>query len=74
MVTIKLYLDTRYSTDGSPTPLKVVFTHKRTTALSPLGVKLLPSQWDAKKQCVINHPQKEQINAFLLERRVEKPH
>lgn len=69
MVTIKLYLDTRYSTDGSPTPLKVVFTHKRTTALLPLGVKLLPSQWDAKKQCVINHPQKEQINAFLLERR-----
>ena len=69
MVTIKLYLDTRYSTDGSPTPLKVVFTHKRATALLPLGVKLLPSQWDAKKQSVINHPQKEQINAFLLERR-----
>lgn len=69
MVTIKLYLDTRYSADGNPTPLKVVFTHKRTTALLPLGVKLLPSQWDAKKQCVINHPQKEQINAFLLERR-----
>lgn len=69
MVTIKLYLDTRYSTNGSPTPLKVVFTHKRATALLPLGVKLLPSQWDAKKQSVINHPQKEQINAFLLERR-----
>ena len=69
MVTIKLYLDTRYSTDNDPTPLKVVFTHKRTTALLPLGVKLLPSQWDAKKQSVINHPQKEQINAFLLERR-----
>lgn len=69
MVTIKLYLDTRYSTDDDLTPLKVVFTHKRTTALFPLGVKLLPSQWDAKKQSVINHPQKEQINAFLLERR-----
>ncbi|MBF1393867.1 MAG: phage integrase SAM-like domain-containing protein [Prevotella histicola] len=69
MVTIKLYLDTRYSTDDNLTPLKMVFTHKRTTALLPLGVKLLPSQWDAKKQSVINHPQKEQINAFLLERR-----
>ena len=69
MVTIKLYLDTRYSTDDDLTPLKMVFTHKRTTALLPLGVKLLPSQWDAKKQSVINHPQKEQINAFLLERR-----
>lgn len=69
MVTIKLYLDTRYSTDDDLTPLKMVFTHKRTTALLPLGIKLLPSQWDAKKQSVINHPQKEQINAFLLERR-----
>ncbi|WP_455094306.1 phage integrase SAM-like domain-containing protein [Prevotella histicola] len=69
MVTIKLYLDTRYSTDDDLTPLKMVFTHKRTTALLPLGVRLLPSQWDAKKQSVINHPQKEQINAFLLERR-----
>ena len=69
MVTIKLYLDTRSCKDGEPAPLKVSFSHKSSTSLLPLDIKILPSQWNAKSQSVVNHPQKEQINSFLLERR-----
>lgn len=69
MVTIKLYLDTRSCKDGEPAPLKVSFSHKSSTSLLSLDIKILPSQWDAKSQSVVSHPQKEQINSFLLERR-----
>lgn len=68
MVTIKIYLDKRALKQNKEAPLKVSFTKKGDTALMPLGVKVLPSQWDAKAQKVVSHPGKEALNAFIRNR------
>ena len=70
MVTLNIYLDKRAARSGEPAPLKVSFTKKGDYALMPLGVKVLPSQWDAKAQKVVGHPNKEALNSFLRQRLV----
>lgn len=68
MVTLKIYHDKRAAPAGEPAPLKVAFTKKSATALMSLGVRVLPSQWDAKAEKVVAHPNKEALNAFLRNR------
>ena len=68
MVTIRIYHDKRAVCSVEPAPLKVSFTKKGDYALLPLGVKVLPSQWDARAQKVVGHPNKEAMNAFLRNR------
>ncbi len=68
MVTIRLYLDKRAVKPGEPAPLKVVFTKRGVAAWLPLGVRVLPSQWDRDRQRVVSHPQKDALNSFLLNR------
>lgn len=46
MITTRLYLDTRQSSEGRPAPLKISITHKRQVAYLFTGIKLLPSAWD----------------------------
>lgn len=70
MVTIKVYLDKRALRQNREAPLKVAFTKKGDTALMPLGVKVLPSQWDEKAQKVVSHPAKDALNAFIRNRMV----
>lgn len=71
MVTTRFYLDIRFAKQGCPSPLKIVFTLKRSRDFMSTDIKLLPEQWDATMQQVINHPQKNQLNAMLAERKVD---
>lgn len=68
MVTLRFYLDVRAVSRGCEAPLKLMFTKHGDSALLPLGVKLLPSQWDRKVQRVVAHPMKDALNSFLMER------
>ena len=70
MVTTRFYLDCRDHAPGSPANLKLVITNKGVRALIPLNISLLPSQWDAKRQTVIAHPGKQQLNILLAERKL----
>lgn len=63
MITTRFYLDTR-ATDGEA-PLKLAIHKRHAGAFLGTGVRLLPSQWDARAQRVINHPQKGALNSFL---------
>ena len=69
MINVHFYLDTRAVAKGQAAPLKLDFGHKRSHALLSVGIRLLPSHWDAKTQrCVGDCPNKEQTNCFLLQR------
>ena len=71
MATTKLYLDTRAVSDGDPAPLKIAITKHGRTALYPVGIRLLASQWDNKRQVILNHPNKLRLNNFVRNRKTE---
>ncbi|MDE6042678.1 MAG: site-specific integrase [Muribaculaceae bacterium] len=70
MVSTRFYLDCRNAGEGKPAPLKLVITKKRVRSLISLGIFLLPSQWDAYRQIVVAHPQRQLYNTMLAERKV----
>ena len=55
MITTRLYLDCRRNKPGLVAPLKVVLTKKGVRSLIAIGIKVLPLQWVAIRQIVINH-------------------
>lgn len=71
MITTKLYLDTRAVGEDEPAPLKVAITKKRQAAYISLGVKLKKSQWDSKKQRIINAPNKLRLENFIKNKLME---
>lgn len=71
MVTTRFYLDIRYTKPGCPCPVKLVFNLNNKRALMLTGISLLPSQWDDKRQQAVCHPQKNQLNTMLAERKVD---
>lgn len=71
MATTKLYLDTRAVPAGEAAPLKIAITKHGRTALYPLDVRLLPSQWDNRRQIILNHPNKLRLNNFIRNRKTE---
>ena len=64
---VSLYLDARATTGEAP--VKVSISDKSRKVLIPMGVKVLPSQWDAENRVVKNHPNKKEINSFLSGRK-----
>ncbi len=70
MVTTRLYLDCRNSKGDNPAQIKIVLTKDRLRALISTGVSLSPSQWDASRQAVINHPCSRRVSAMLTERKL----
>lgn len=71
MITTKLYLDTRAVGDDEPAPLKVAITKKRQAAYIPLGIRLKRSQWDSKRQKIINAPNKLRLENFIKNKLME---
>lgn len=71
MATTKLYLDTRAVSAGESAPLKIALTKHGRTALYSLNVRLLPSQWDSRRQVILNHPNKLRLNNFIRNRKTE---
>lgn len=62
-MTVKLYLDTRAAKGEAPVKASISVTGK--SILIPLGVKVLPSQWDNDSRLVTDHPRKKELNSFL---------
>ncbi|MCM1517543.1 MAG: site-specific integrase [Pseudoflavonifractor sp.] len=70
MITTRFYLDCRGSAPGSPASLKLVLTLKGVRALLPTNLSVLSSQWDARRQIVVGHPRKQQLNSLLAEQKL----
>lgn len=71
MATTNLYLDCRAVAKGKPAPLKITINKRGRTALIPLDVHILPTQWDKRAKKVIDHPNKRQLNAYINRRLAE---
>ena len=71
MATTRLYLDKRAVVRGKEAPLKIAINKRGQTAFISLGVRIFPTQWDAKTQKVLDHPRKKQINDFLAQRKAD---
>lgn len=69
MITTKIYLDKRACTYGTPAPLKLCITHQGRSAYISLDLRILPSNWDSKKQKVIDHPNKRNLNSYIDNRK-----
>ena len=69
MPTVSIYLDTRASGQGEA-PLKASINCNSRTAMIPLGVRLLPSQWDSKNKTVVKHPNRKYLNMFISGRKL----
>ena len=65
MANTRFFLDERKATNGKPGVLKVAIAHKRRTALISLDARIFPNQWDKKKQRVVNHHDRLQMNVYI---------
>lgn len=68
MASLKLYFDKRAQRKDNKKPLKAGITNKNEYALINLDVLLLPEQWDANTNKVINHPNKLFLNNYIGKR------
>ena len=64
MAKLNLIFDVRrVSKKTGEAPLKIAVSHRTQTAYIPLGISLLPEQWDAEKNVVNkNHPRRKTLN------------
>lgn len=67
MITTHYWLDARHL-DGTSqlATLKLLLTKRGRTAMIPVGVKLLPEQWEQKNQRIVKHDQKSTLNTYLV--------
>ncbi|MBR4805876.1 MAG: hypothetical protein IK042_05195 [Bacteroidales bacterium] len=66
MITTRLYLDSRQTTEGSPAPLKIsIYLNHRVAYLST-GFRILPDKWDAKTLMAKDKATMLSINRFKL--------
>lgn len=71
MITTSLYLDTRATKGNVAAPLKISVTKNGSTSYIPLGISLLPSQWDKNAKKVVSHPRKVFFNTYLAQKKLE---
>lgn len=71
MATTKFYLDTRAVKGDNYAPLKVVITKHGHASYISLDIKLLPSQWDEKRQRATNIENQNKINNYIYNRKVQ---
>lgn len=65
MATIRMYLDKRAVKRGEEAPLKIGINKHGTSAYIKTGVKIYPTQWDAKRERVKEHPNKAFIQSVI---------
>ena len=68
MATVHIYLDKR-SLRGSEAQLKIGINKRGSSAYIPLGQWILPSQWDAVRERVKEHPNRAKINSYIDNRK-----
>lgn len=70
MATVHLYLDKRHLRGGEA-QIKVGINKKGSSAYLPLGIWILPSQWDSVKERVKDNKSKNTINSFIQSRKLD---
>lgn len=63
MVTTRLYLDARATDEGEAAPLKIGISKNGSTSYLPLGIRILPSQWDRMRGKIKDHPNRVMLNS-----------
>lgn len=71
MAASKIYFDKRAPRADGRCPLKVSISHGGRTALISLELFLLPEEWDARKSCVVGHPNRTRLNLFIQRRKLD---
>jgi len=69
--TIKFYLDKRKCKNDELAQIKISICHKSKVAYIVTNIRIKPSQWDAKAEKVVRHPQKSIITDYLNAKRIE---
>lgn len=69
MITTKLWLDKRSQNANGASPLKLCITRQGKSAYISMDIRLLPSQWDAIHQKVIDHANKKKLQFFIDNRK-----
>lgn len=65
MTTVHLYLDKRSIKRGQEAPLKIGINKHGSSAYISLNLRIYPSQWDAGKERVKDHPNKKAIQNYI---------
>lgn len=63
MAELNYYLDLRSKSSDGRGALKILISHRNTTSMLTLGIRLLQSEWNKEKQTIIIHPDKAVLNA-----------
>lgn len=64
-ITVHIYLDKRAVKQGCEAPLKIGINRHSSSAYISLGKKILPSQWDAKKERIKNRADKNLLQSYI---------
>ena len=67
MATLNYYLDRRSIKKDGTSPLKIMVNTKQNNFMLPMGIDLLPSQWNVEKGIVVKHTRKAFLNSYLTE-------
>lgn len=67
MATAKIYLDKRVQKRDGTYPLKITISHRGATARISLGLSIRAEQWNDATGRVMQHPNKDFLNTFLLQ-------
>lgn len=70
MATTKLYLDCRAVKRGMEAPIKLSINKRSSSAYIGMGVKVFPTQWNARTGKIIDHPNKTKLNSYLSNRKM----
>lgn len=65
MAKVSLWFDNRRPNAKNLFPLKIFIRADRSCVSINSGIRLRPDQWDAKKNEVVNHPQKQLLNTSI---------
>lgn len=71
MITTRFYLDTRAVSGDEPAPVKIQINRRSQTALFTTGVRVKPSQWDARTHTIIKHELRSSLNTYLLRMKLQ---
>ena len=65
MATVHIYLDKRSVKRGEEAPLKIGINKKGSSAYISLKIKVYPTQWDAEKERIKDHPNKKALQSYI---------
>ena len=61
----------RDAKEGSPGILKLALIYKQKAAYIPLGIKVMPKNWDKTENRIVRMPNKDTVNLYIYQRKNE---